>query len=215
MSNHKGNPANDLVVFDLDGTLISSYMDNDDRNYHNWRVIPGRPEKIAALQRINARIAIVTNQAGVAFGHVTESDFLHKINAVMIALNIGRQFWHVYDYTPDTARRCNIGMIPIFVCYGHARATDQRYALGHERRKPAPAMIEEAMRLHDTLPEHTLMVGDRPEDEAAARAAGCAYVDRVDYFAHAATLPTPTAAPACAPVLRPLHELYRDSHEHE
>jgi phosphoglycolate phosphatase-like HAD superfamily hydrolase len=39
------------------------------------------------------------------------------------------------------------------------------------------------MRDAGTTPEWTLMVGDRPEDEAAAKAAGCGFVWAAEFFA--------------------------------
>ena len=55
-----------LVLFDLDGTLISSYMEAPDRRYDAREVLPGRREKLARLLIEGHRVGIATNQAGVA-----------------------------------------------------------------------------------------------------------------------------------------------------
>ena len=39
-----------LYAFDLDGTLISSYMDNPGKDYHTWSVLPGRVEMLRAAR---------------------------------------------------------------------------------------------------------------------------------------------------------------------
>jgi len=39
-----------LILFDLDGTLISAYMDNPDRQYHRWHILSGRRELLAHFE---------------------------------------------------------------------------------------------------------------------------------------------------------------------
>lgn len=75
-----------LVIFDLDGTLITSYMENIDQDFNTWHVLPGRREKLAELRQQGTRLAIATNQAGVAFGHVSEGDVIAKISQALEAL---------------------------------------------------------------------------------------------------------------------------------
>jgi len=87
-----------LIICDLDGTLISSYMGTPNRRYNDWHVLPGRVEMLAALGEQGHRIAIATNQAGVAFGHVTESQARRKIAAALVALGLP-------DDTPIATRR--------------------------------------------------------------------------------------------------------------
>ena len=72
-----------IFLFDLDGTLISSYMDAPGRAYRSWHVLPGRVELLAALRAAGHTVGIVTNQAGVAFGFIRETDFEAKITLVL------------------------------------------------------------------------------------------------------------------------------------
>jgi D-glycero-D-manno-heptose 1,7-bisphosphate phosphatase len=203
------DPNNDLVIFDLDGTLITPYMENPGKEYHIWSLLPGRREKLQALYNAGVRIAIVTNQAGVAFGHISEYDVFSKIAKVMLRLGFSGQFWQLYDHALGVGMhfgmRCNSNIIPIHVCYSHPNASERGYVAGHERRKPAPAMLLEALSLHDTMPEHAVFVGDRPEDSEAARAAGISYVWAPDYFSTAA------ADQPAGSLLRSLDDLYRES----
>lgn len=148
-----------LYLFDMDGTLISGYMDNPGKEYDVWEVLPGRSEKLAQLINRGNKVAIVTNQGGVAFGFVDEQQAWMKIY--------------------EAARRC--GLRPdetrTYACFYDVRGItpydDPKQA---ERRKPSGKMILEAM--YDAAifdPGQVLMVGDREEDRKAAQAAGVSF----------------------------------------
>lgn len=154
-----------LYIFDLDGTLISSYMDAPHKRYASWEVLPGRLEVLRALREQGHGIAIATNQAGVAFGHVTEAQVTRKIAAVIAALGL----------PPETA---------FAVCYAHPHAKAYRYRnpIAVARRKPSGAMLREIMEqtgIHDGV----VYVGDRPEDRAAARDASISFQQSDSFFA--------------------------------
>ena len=145
-----------LYLFDLDGTLISGYMDNPDKDYHTWDVLPNRREKLAELQRRGNFIAIVTNQGGVAFGHVSEQEAWNKIYQAALACGL----------SPDT--------IYTYACFHDARGrAPYNDPVESLRRKPSGRMILEAMVQHGvTDPLGVLYVGDREEDQQAAQDAG-------------------------------------------
>jgi phosphoglycolate phosphatase-like HAD superfamily hydrolase len=71
----------------------------------------------------------------------------------------------------------------IHVCYGHPKSRDDRYN-GAEalRRKPAPAMLLEALAAHGVSADRALFVGDMDTDAGAAAAAGVAYQDASAFF---------------------------------
>jgi len=155
-----------LVLFDLDGTLISSYMDHPDRNYDQWVLLPHRKEILHALLDHGHKIGIVTNQAGVAFGHVTEKKAIRRIHAVLEALEL----------SPYPA---------VQVCYAHPKARIHRYRKRDAvaRRKPSGAMIREHIAMNpEAAAEGVLYIGDRPEDEAAAKDAGVQFVWTEEFF---------------------------------
>ena len=77
-----------LFLFDLDSTLISSYMDAPGRAYQSWHVLPGRVERLATLRAAGHTVGIVTNQAGVAFGFIREADFEAKIALALERLEL-------------------------------------------------------------------------------------------------------------------------------
>jgi D-glycero-D-manno-heptose 1,7-bisphosphate phosphatase len=155
-----------LILFDLDGTLISSYMDVPDRNYNQWEVLPGRKERIAKLLHAGHQLGIVTNQAGVAFGHVTEDEVYARLAEVIQAVELPL----------DT---------PIAVSFAHAKARIPRYRdlKAVRRRKPSGLMIRELMQqFPDAAADGVIYVGDRPDDEGAAADAGVAFVPADTFF---------------------------------
>jgi D-glycero-D-manno-heptose 1,7-bisphosphate phosphatase len=155
-----------LYLFDLDDTLITGYMNSPSRNFWGWAPLRQRRERLAELCAEGHEVGIVTNQAGVAFGHVTEADVSEKLTAVLVALDLPLS-------------------TPVRVCYAHPTAIVLRYRepVQVARRKPSGAMIREVMRL---LPEQAaqgvVYVGDRPEDEAAAADAGVAFAWAREFF---------------------------------
>lgn len=169
-----------LYAFDLDGTLITSYMDSPDKDFHSWQVLPGRRELIAALVAEGHEIAIVTNQAGVAFGYNTPGDVTTKL--ILVAQALGFVDMLIYDGSGEPRyhgfTRGGAGRVTAHVAYEHPKATIARYKedpdaiVGH-RRKPSGAMIHEAMaEFPAAAADGVLYVGDRLEDEGAARNAG-------------------------------------------
>jgi D-glycero-D-manno-heptose 1,7-bisphosphate phosphatase len=155
-----------LYIFDLDGTLISSYMDTRDRRHGAWHVLPGRRERLAGLRAAGHTVAVATNQAGVAFGYVSESQARRKIAAVLEALGL----------PADT---------PVAVCFAHPHARSYRYRSPAElaRRKPSGAMLREVMERVGAQ-ERVQFVGDSPEDRQAARDAGVSFTWATDFIAN-------------------------------
>lgn len=145
-----------LYLFDLDGTLISSYMDNPGRRYDDWAVLPGRRTRVQDLQARGNAIAIVTNQGGVAFGFVSEQDAWNKIYDAALRCGL----------PPDTIRT--------YACFYDLRGKPPyNDSAGAARRKPSGAMIREAMAdAPGQAALGVLYVGDREEDYQAAQDAG-------------------------------------------
>jgi D-glycero-D-manno-heptose 1,7-bisphosphate phosphatase len=156
-----------LYLFDLDGTLISSYMENADRAYGVWAPLPGRAERLRQLVEQGERVAIITNQAGVGLGFTTEAAAWEKIRDALAAVGL----------PPDATTA--------YVCFAHKGARRREYRAPRElaRRKPSGAMIREAIRDHpEAARQGVLYVGDRPEDQAAARDAGVDFQWAHEFF---------------------------------
>ena len=156
-----------LYLFDIDGTVISAYMETRNKRIENWKVLPGRREKLAELVAGGHTVALITNQGAVAFGYVTEGAVKAKLSQVRHELGIA-------------SCRC-------YVCFADVRATLPQYADPEQaaRRKPSGAMLLEAMRDAGVGAADTLMVGDRPEDAQAAANAGVAFQWANDFFGDA------------------------------
>ena len=173
-----------LYLFDLDDTIISGYMNAADKNYNVWELLPGRREIIDKIADQSGNwIGIVTNQAGVAHRHITESDVRYKLNQVATVLG----FDGVTIYDGGVEHRTGAGELPVWVCYDDKRAKDTRYHLGAGRRKPSGAMIREAIdEWVAPSSRGVLFVGDRLEDEAAAKDADVPFAWAENFFSNPA-----------------------------
>ncbi len=155
-----------LVIFDVDGTLVTCKSGATFRkSADDWCWLPGRVEKCQSLLEQGVKLAIASNQAGVAFpwSKFTEEEIAFEIGAV--ASEVSASYVAICYSTP------NENALPKY-----RDASDTR-------RKPGPGMLLEAMAACGATPEETLMVGDRDEDEAAARAAGVNFMHADQFFA--------------------------------
>jgi D-glycero-D-manno-heptose 1,7-bisphosphate phosphatase len=178
-------------LFDLDGTIVAPYMDRSDREFDAVELLPGVAERWKYLRwNTGDNLAIVSNQGGVAFGYQSEQQVTEKFRKVAVALGYDWiEVWSGGD-TPlemDSGATHAPGVLTFFVCYhdtrGQAPYNDPIQAA---RRKPSGAMIREAIATDPS--DDVLFIGDRPEDEAAARDAGVDFQWAKDFFA--AEVPT-------------------------
>jgi D-glycero-D-manno-heptose 1,7-bisphosphate phosphatase len=143
-----------LIACDVDGTLVRPKSGGEFRKTaDDWEWIPGRGQTLIELRMRGLATVFVTNQGGVGFGYFTEREIERQL--LRMRNDVEADAW--------------------FVCFAHPSATISQYRLGLERRKPSGAMIVEAMNCYGVDAAHTIMVGDRPEDEGAAKDAGCAF----------------------------------------
>jgi D-glycero-D-manno-heptose 1,7-bisphosphate phosphatase len=152
-----------LIIFDLDGTLVvpkSGAMFR--KTADDWQLIPGRQAKLSSLRAQGVRLALATNQGGVAFGYFTQEDILREIT--------------------KAAKTLHIPLGGLYICYTHPNASVAEYRYEDARRKPGPIMLEQAMHDFEADVEETLMVGDRSEDQEAAERAGCNFMWAEDFF---------------------------------
>lgn len=150
-----------LYIFDLNGTLTNTpFVD-----HAPLALLPGRKEKIAKLQAAGKLCAIASNQGGVAFGFTTEDEATAEIAGIAQQLNIEH----------------------FEVAFGHPKPKygyeEYKSAYHMGRRKPGPDMIISLMKRLNVTPKQTVMVGDREEDQGAAKAAGIIFVWTNIFFA--------------------------------
>jgi D-glycero-D-manno-heptose 1,7-bisphosphate phosphatase len=135
------------LFLDRDGTLI-----HDTGYPRDPELVVLLPGAVAALRAASAAgwaLVIVSNQSGVARGLVT-ADEARRVQARVEAL------FAAEGVTFDGARFCFHG--PADAC---------------ECRKPEPGMILTAARELDLDLRSSVMIGDKPSDAQAGRAAGC------------------------------------------
>ena len=143
------------VFFDRDGVLNhdSGYAYEADKI--EW--IDGAREAVKAVNDAGYFAFVITNQSGIARGYYQEHHVvtLHRWMADQMAL-IGAHM-DAFEYCPD-----------------HPEGTIARYTRVSERRKPAPGMITDLVKRFPVDLTRSLVIGDKPSDMDAARAAGIA-----------------------------------------
>ena len=159
-----------LIIFDIDGTLTTTKSGETFRkSADDWEWLTGRLEKLKELSQQGARFALASNQAGVAFpwSKFSQEEMQKEIDRV------GEEIGSFYNA----------------VCYStpNEKALPQYFNANDQRRKPGPGMLLEAMECYrekygELLEEHTLMVGDRSEDQAAASSAGVYFLHAESFF---------------------------------
>ena len=141
------------LFLDRDGVI------NVDTAYvHRWedyRFVDGALDAIRRLSLAGYRVVVVTNQSGIARGYFTEAQYQtlnrHIVKALVAA---GADLAGVYH------------------CPHHPEGIIPQLAVDCDCRKPAPGLILRAADEHGLSVADSVMVGDKPSDIAAARAAG-------------------------------------------
>lgn len=162
-----------LLCLDIDGTVREGKDDALGRFVNGPEDVRVFPEAVGLMRRWkqerNGRIVGVSNQGGIALGFV-------DIDSVAAAF-------------VETQRQAEGLFDKIAFCQHHPDAVDPEWARCW-CRKPSPGLLIEAARdladLHEgeMYPPHMgLFVGDRPEDEEAARLAGFPFLWANDWRA--------------------------------
>ena len=135
-------PLFDAVLFDRDGTLIVDEPYNGDPA--KVRPQPGAREALDRMRAAGVRLAVVTNQSGVARGLLTRAE-VDGVNRRVEELLGPLGPWYVCPHGEDDGCGC---------------------------RKPRAGMLEAALRRLGSRPERAAMIGDTGADMQAARTAG-------------------------------------------
>jgi len=141
------------VFFDRDGVLNHDSGYTFEAGKLQW--IDGAREAVKAVNDAGYFAFVVTNQSGVARGFYEEShvDALHRWMADEMAA-IGAHI-DAFEYCPD-----------------HPDGTVERYRRANDRRKPGPGMITDLLGRFPVNADASILIGDKPSDLEAARAAG-------------------------------------------
>jgi D-glycero-D-manno-heptose 1,7-bisphosphate phosphatase len=141
------------VFLDRDGVI------NIDRAYvHRWEdfeFVPGAVRAMARLCEAGFRLVIVTNQSGLARGFYAEPQYEALTRRMLAAL-----------------AQDGIVVDGVYHCPHHPLGTVPALAHECDCRKPMPGMILRAAAEHGLSLPNSVLVGDKPSDIEAARAAG-------------------------------------------
>ncbi len=146
------NTKRPALFLDRDGII------NIDRGYvsrrEDFEWIEGAAETIRDFNALGWWVFIVTNQSGIARGYYTEEDM---------------QALHDWMLTELAERGAHIDQI--YYCPYHAEGEIRRYRKDSFDRKPKPGMLLQAMADYPVVREQSFLIGDKPADIEAARAA--------------------------------------------
>lgn len=168
------------IFLDRDGVIV------DDPGYvhrvEDLALLPDAVEGLKQLCSAGYALVIVTNQSGIARGYFTEAQYHVFTEALLARL-------HVAGVDIDAVHHCP--HLP--------DATVAAHAIDCDCRKPRPGMLLRAIAQLGLDPSRSFMVGDKPSDIEAGRAAGL----RASFLiAEASTRHADVAAQAVFPNLK-------------
>lgn len=174
------NGGRALYIFDLDGTLTEKWAKTP---------LPGAVERVS---RLDAEIAVATNQAGVAWNAVEGDPYPRpaevgqRLLAVAEAVPALKEaLWLVaigdedVSLPPERWRALAAGVTQAAAPLRVRTSSDPGW------RKPRPGMLLAACRAVEVSPAEAMFVGDREVDAEAAAAAGVAFAHADRFFGRA------------------------------
>jgi len=142
------------VFLDRDGTIIEEvgYLSRVDQ----FRFIDGAAKAVKSLNASGLKVVIVTNQAGVARGYLSETA-LQEIHCRMA----------------DMLRAQSARLDAIYYCPHHPIEGVGPYRMECNCRKPKPGMLDRAARELNIDLSQSFVVGDKITDLETGYAVGC------------------------------------------
>jgi D-glycero-D-manno-heptose 1,7-bisphosphate phosphatase len=144
---------NRALLLDRDGVINidHAYVGAADR----FEFTPGLFAFLRAARDLGYRLAILTNQSGVARGMYDEKAYAQVTAYMLTAL-----------------QREQIPVELTLACFEHPEGAITAYARESFWRKPNPGMVLEAIRRLDLNPAHCAFLGDNLRDMQAAQSGG-------------------------------------------
>ncbi len=146
----RADGAAPAAFLDRDGTIIEDlgYLGDPER----IQIIPGAVEALRALRASGYRVIVVTNQAGVARGLITEAD-VRRVNERLQKL----------------LSDAGVPLDGLYYCPHHPDAELPDFRQTCPCRKPGPGMIERARRDFELDIGRSVIIGDHGSDAGVAR----------------------------------------------
>jgi D-glycero-D-manno-heptose 1,7-bisphosphate phosphatase len=121
-----------------------------------FRLIPGAGEAIKKLHEMDYKVILVSNQPGIAKGHLSRETF----DQIRWKMN-------------EELAKEGAFLDGEYYCLHHPEATVEEFRVNCECRKPKPGLLLQAARDMDIDLSWSWMVGDGLSDIKAGKAAGC------------------------------------------
>jgi D,D-heptose 1,7-bisphosphate phosphatase len=142
------------VFLDKDGTLVDDLPYNVEPR--RITLSAGAGAALRLLSRLDYRLFVVTNQAGIAFGRFCEA-----------------AMEPVADRLRDLLFREQLTLDGLYYCPHHPDGSVPAYALDCHCRKPMPGLLLKAAHEHGIDLRSSWMIGDILHDVEAGNRAGC------------------------------------------
>lgn len=143
------------LFLDRDGVI------NVDHGYvhriADFEFLPGIFDLVREANRLDYRVVVATNQAGIGRGYFTTADFERLTN------------WMCARFLQEGAP-----VAAVYSCPYHEDGIGEYRIGGHPDRKPNPGMLLRAASDLDLCLARSLLVGDKESDIGAAHSAGLA-----------------------------------------
>ena len=141
------------VLLDRDGVLNvkmppAEYV----RSWKDWRWLPDVKEALSLFHQAGFRIIVITNQPGIARGHMKQEDL-----------------YGIHDRMSQEIMQAGGRIEKIYFC---PHGWDDNC----QCRKPKPGMIYEAQREYNLDLSRTFFIGDDERDKTAAEIASCPFI---------------------------------------
>lgn len=119
------------------------------------RLLPGAAKAIKTLNDLGYIVAVVTNQAVVGRGLITENelDEIHRVLTQRLSKGGAHLHW-------------------IYYCPHHPEAKIKRYRMKCHCRKPNVGMIRKAVKQFKINPKQSFLIGDTTRDILTGKRAG-------------------------------------------
>jgi D-glycero-D-manno-heptose 1,7-bisphosphate phosphatase len=142
------------VFLDRDGTLIHNH--HYCRDPRLVRLLPGVSQALCWLSAAGYRLVVITNQAGIARGHLTEAE-LATVHGRLCELLVGE----------------GVRLEAIYYCPHGSQGTESAYVEPCLCRKPEPGLFWRAAAERGIALAQSWYIGDVLGDVEAGNRAGC------------------------------------------